>query len=714
MGFASQAPTDSTIMAASTNPLASPDDWDAAFNSAFPAFFESIMVPNQTWVGGDDVMVPPELSAMIPEQGDWIGSSSIFDIDFSLAIDKAMDPLPAAVPMRTDEVDINGKEQQRTMKPNESARQRHSIFLEDSPWLWMPGSGSNAFSEHNRIQVDERSMNLAASPHTPHAPSVAIPDDLSSQSRDRIFQLVIKTANSQISVPTFPSNECLELLLKVGITKRLETDAWIHPYTFSSDNTRTELLVALIAAGCVCFGDPSISRTGLVLLEIARVALASASEEDNSSVRDLQYLQASMIWLDVCGFCGYKRKMEIAESNLQPVITALRRFGKLDKVAYEEISPSASDSTKVTEALWRRWAQQESFKRLVYHLFEHDMLMTIARHRQCLISYAELTVPLPASRDLWLAPSAETWRALYLENMSRASNTRTSSVSLRSLLSTNDMVQFLPRNIDRTLAATTFLYGIAAQIWEYNQQATVLKEQANGGDPSNTLWLQARQHSLSQKLRDFEPSLANLPATTRLIHAFLTMILNIDIDTVMRFAGKCGELEAHRAYHDLQVWVKGKSARVAVWHAAQAMRAAKAVPPFQLRGADSFVTYHAVMVLWTYGMLCRDSARRTGTNTPASSHRRTSPPGLLRTQSVKQVVLDDIKDESTDVFVHTGDGRPCIRFPDGRICELRNPSSVLAVGSAILQANCPTETRDGMPQLIKSLCTLMDDLGNLR
>ncbi|KAK6390264.1 hypothetical protein LTR95_019683, partial [Oleoguttula sp. CCFEE 5521] len=104
-------------MAANTVPLASPDDWDAAFNSAFPAFFESIMVPNQTWVGGDDVMVPPELSAMIPEQEDWIGSASIFDVDFSLAIDKAMDPLPAAVSVHTNEV-VNGKEQQRSMKPN--------------------------------------------------------------------------------------------------------------------------------------------------------------------------------------------------------------------------------------------------------------------------------------------------------------------------------------------------------------------------------------------------------------------------------------------------------------------------------------------------------------------------------------------------------------------------------------------------------------------
>lgn len=44
-------------------------------------------------------------------------------------------------------------------------------------------------------------------------------------------------------------------------------------------------------------------------------------EEDNSAVRNLQYIQASMIWLDVCSFCGFKRKMEIAESNLQPLVT---------------------------------------------------------------------------------------------------------------------------------------------------------------------------------------------------------------------------------------------------------------------------------------------------------------------------------------------------------------------------------------------------------
>jgi hypothetical protein len=28
-----------------------------------------------------------------------------------------------------------------------------------------------------------------------------------------------------------------------------------------------------------------------------------------------------MIWLDIGAFCGFRRKMEIAESNLQPLVT---------------------------------------------------------------------------------------------------------------------------------------------------------------------------------------------------------------------------------------------------------------------------------------------------------------------------------------------------------------------------------------------------------
>ena len=137
----------------------------------------------------------------------------------------------------------------------------------------MPDRNQNAFSEHEGITIDERNVDIASSPHEPCSSNIIIPDHLSQQARDRIFQLVSKTARSQISIPSFPSAECLGKLVKVGIAKRTETDAWIHPYTFESETARPEFLTALVAAGCVCFGVPSVSRTGLVLQEIVRVAL---------------------------------------------------------------------------------------------------------------------------------------------------------------------------------------------------------------------------------------------------------------------------------------------------------------------------------------------------------------------------------------------------------------------------------------------------------
>jgi hypothetical protein len=138
---------------------------------------------------------------------------------------------------------------------------------------WFPTQNQHAFSEHESTTIDGQNLDLAASPHQPYESDVVIPGRLSSTSRDRIFKLVTNTAQAHISIPSFPDAECLDKLIKVGIAKRIENDAWIHPYTFDSNNALPELLTALVAAGCICFGIPVVNRTGLVLQEIARVAL---------------------------------------------------------------------------------------------------------------------------------------------------------------------------------------------------------------------------------------------------------------------------------------------------------------------------------------------------------------------------------------------------------------------------------------------------------
>lgn len=112
----------------------------------------------------------------------------------------------------------------------------------------------------------------------------------------------------------------------------------------------------------------------------------------------------------------------------------------------------------------------------------------MVKHRPPLISYAELTLALPASKTLWLAPSAEVWRTQFLE-----ANVATKSTSLRTLLKDETAILCLPSDIDAQIARSAYLHGIAAQIWEHAQQAMLLQESS---DPSSQLWARSRQQKL--------------------------------------------------------------------------------------------------------------------------------------------------------------------------------------------------------------------------
>jgi hypothetical protein len=137
-----------------------------------------------------------------------------------------------------------------------------------------PTLSQHALIEHENSTIDGQTIDLASSPHQPYDSDVIIPSSLSPTSRDSIFKLVTSMAQAHISIPSFPDADCLDKLIKVGIAKRTETDAWLHPYTFDSNNTTPELLTALVSAGCVCFGIPAVNRTGLTLQEISRLALS--------------------------------------------------------------------------------------------------------------------------------------------------------------------------------------------------------------------------------------------------------------------------------------------------------------------------------------------------------------------------------------------------------------------------------------------------------
>jgi hypothetical protein len=56
-----------------------------------PSFFEQIMVPIESGACVLPTQQPPNISMLIPDHDDWLTSFDIFDSDFGLAIDLAMD-----------------------------------------------------------------------------------------------------------------------------------------------------------------------------------------------------------------------------------------------------------------------------------------------------------------------------------------------------------------------------------------------------------------------------------------------------------------------------------------------------------------------------------------------------------------------------------------------------------------------------------------------
>lgn len=141
--------------------------------------------------------------------------------------------------------------------------------------LWTPSLRQHAFSEQSNIAIQNTGISLTSPSAQPGEEEVVLQEKIGQATRDKILQLVIETSQSKVSIPAFPSHEVLDTLMKIGITKRVKTDSWLHLGTFRCGQSRPELLTALVAAGCVCVGVIEISKMGLLFQEIVRLSLDS-------------------------------------------------------------------------------------------------------------------------------------------------------------------------------------------------------------------------------------------------------------------------------------------------------------------------------------------------------------------------------------------------------------------------------------------------------
>ncbi|KAK3693780.1 hypothetical protein B0T22DRAFT_450768 [Podospora appendiculata] len=618
-----------------------------------------------------------------------------WDLDFdTFAIPRFESHGPSPQSTRT------GSSQTANRTYQDSTR-RHAAFKR-SPWLWDPEP-----TDYVRRDTEGLHLNEDVLSHPPALDGfLERPINklrMSKATRDRLFSIVVAENKDPARVPSFPSLELLNYLMQAHfVHDEYQCDSWVHAASFNPETCLPELLACAIANGASFIANSSVWQFGLGMQEVVRQRLSTVFESCNSNTRRLECLQAYMLQLDIGIWSGFKRKTELAESFLQPLMTMLRRAGVFMAPADSpDIVPLASDSTEVLEMKWQKFVARESYKRLVLHLFCHDVQSSVSLQKNPLMSFTELAFSLPAARDLWMAPSAQAWREAYLAKRPLLPNqpplARVSEV-MHCLNILDDVIEY----VDADLCYMAVENGFWGQIAAYREG---VKFYQHGGlskqNSTHRLWLKSQHQELYRDLGEFSSAVINTarkPAINLAIAAQLfMMVLHVSLDDLQRFAGKAGEEEAGRASLALEEgWARTPDSRYAVWHAGQVLRNARLLPPTSLKGFNAMAVYFATLALWVYGILgCGNGDGDAGDG----AHR-----------DLPTVVLDSEESREVQAFLQLSRGTPGLMH--GRFAEpLSDPGLVLANARDLYRDNFPVRS-EPLPPLVESLGTLLRDLGS--
>lgn len=522
-------------------------------------------------------------------------------------------------------------------------------------------------------------------------------EPLSQTSRDKILAMILSTCkpnNIPRSVACFPSISLLDSLFQFSLTSPgSHAKHWIHAQTLLAGQARPEVLAAIIAAGAVLTPDTAIRKVGYAIQEAIRTAVQVQVEEDNSLMRDLQIMQASLLQLKIGLWSGDSRKMELAEGFQQVLVTMARRGGLFRRGTYERIVPYAEDTGEVLAKKWRMWARQESRKRFALHLFRHDLEASASLLSSPLISYAELYLPLPESEALWHAGSAEQWKATYMKSSAPRHDRQPSLVDCiqdLDILATKDIF------VDGRQASMAVLGAAWRMIWEYRQLESSMKERSSQWCNGNLL-MSSRHSELTKLLQCFRISSVE-DAKVTLILELLLMHLHLSLDDVHLFAGVEGEEEARRVYPSLVQWTKTATSRQALWHAGQVIRSARNLRSGLICDFAAIAVYQASLAFWAYGIITRASEP-----SPLSSHNITA-------------WLDGPDDTGAQRWIINGKGNAAIRslpLPGGASSAgdapalVSNPDEVVIAVVAAMRRN-HAEARS--PPLVDNLINMMEGL----
>ncbi|KKY16836.1 putative c2h2 type zinc finger domain protein [Phaeomoniella chlamydospora] len=541
---------------------------------------------------------------------------------------------------------------------------------------------------------------------------------LGQKGRDKILGLLLgicDSANLSRIVSAFPSANVLDSFLCNFFHFAEHQDSswsssWIHIHTLDANNLRPELISMMVAAGATLSSSRTVRRLGYAIAETVRLSIPKMFETRNVTTRELRSLQAFLLQLNVDVWSGNKRRMELAESHLLPLVTMLRRASRFQRAKFTDL-PLLDDVPDALDKKWRSWVE------LSYRTFILSAQVSMALLIPPLISNAEMSLDLPAPETLWNAKSAEEWRNHYI---AIHANVDDRDPSLVQCLYNITALEECQHRVDKNLSLAIVLHGLGSLVWEYRQMSSSLKAQTSSRQWNGPLIYSSWHNELCQLLSKYQVTISewdiNPQREPKMLLELLSMNLHVSFEELQLLAGKEGEEEARRVYPSLKIWVESQSSRDAVWHAGQVLRAASESPHGgELHDFYAVALYHAGLAFWVYGIISR-----------AVEHDKQQR-GAIGPMDTSLVWLDgrDLVDRHRFVALHRGlpviSDWGCHDIADrtgqnhspgnATAVQLSDPKAVMEVIILVLKRLTARDTGLASP-LVENLTQLMRDLAN--
>ena len=325
------------------------------------------------------------------------------------------------------------------------------------------------------------------------------------------------------------------------------------------------------------------------------------------------------------------------------------------------------------------------------------------------LSSSELSLPLPESRELWLAPSALHWKQIFLQLQSRG---QCLPPSVIDCIAAPGKIRVLPEVCDRDFATLAQLYAIASLVCVFKHTQSLFATEDSNLHRVTLIADESQQRRLVQIIQalDIGNSDYECPGTAAwsLLGEFASMHLHTSFDQLEVLAGREGPDEARQVYPRLRLWFQSESSRRAVWHAGQVLRHMRVLHPSTLHIFHALACYHASLCLCIYGLLTNLGGSRAASPVPSLTEKAS-------------FLLEGEETLATRRWILLGVGNPMIATSASNLdmppqsddrTALNSVSKMMSVTIAIVRHKFQERSKT-MPLLVDNICRLMQSIGKL-